>query len=286
MTNDHRSTEMNPKNTNKTTYIAIAIAASVVLTGCGGAKVLKEPVPMERGEPVAVGKDNNLETALDWVIVSNGPGSWSKKATWDEYQFRVANTSGQPVELIDVIVYDMRNDPVRSSADRRALVDASKDVGKRYKDEGVHVEPGVGTSSLLAAGAVSAAVGIGTAASAPLLMTGATAGVALTGVVLMPVLLTGGVVNMVNGHKVADEIELRASALPLKIAAGETQTITAFYPVTPSPTSIELVYSVDGRLETLVINTGESLAGLNISNDGKKRRKQQYGQSSWAHQRQ
>ena len=286
MTNDHRSTEMNPKNTNKTTYIAMAIAASVLLTGCGGAKVLKDPVPMERGEPVAVSQDGNLETALDWVIVSNGPGSWSKKATWDEYQFRVANTGGQPVELIDVIVYDMRNDPVRSSANRRALVGASKDVEKRYKDEGVHVEPGVGTSTFLTAGAVSAAVGFGTAASAPLLTTSAAAGVALTGMVLMPVLLTGGVVNMVNGHKVADEIEIRATALPLKIAAGETQTIAAFYPVTPSPTRVELVYSVDGRQETLVIDTGQSLAGLNIGNDGKKQRKQQYGQSSWAHRRQ
>ena len=276
---------MKPKNTNKTTYIAMAIAASALLTGCGGAKVLKEPVPMERGEPVAVGKDGNLEAALDWVIVSNGPGSWSKKAAWDEYQIRVANTGGRPIELIDVVVYDMRNEPVRSSADRRALVDASKGVGKRYEDEGVHVEPGVGASSLLAAGAVSAAVGIGTAASAPLLMTGATAGVALTGMVLMPVLLTGGVVNMVNGHKIADEIELRATTLPLRIAAGETQTITAFYPVTPSPTSIELVYSVDGRQETLVVDTGQSLAGLNIGNGGKTRRKQQYGQSSWAHRR-
>jgi hypothetical protein len=276
---------MNPKNTSKTTYVAMAIAASTLLTGCGGAKVLKEPVPMERGEPVAVGKDDNLEAALDWVIVSNGPGSWSKKATWDEYQIRVGNTAGQPIELIDMVVYDMRSEPVHASSDRRALVDASKDVGKRYKDEGVQVEPGVGASSLLAAGAVSAAVGIGTAASAPILMTGATAGVALTGMVLMPVLLTGGVVNVVNGHKIADEIELRATTLPLGIAAGETQTITAFYPVTPSPTRIALVYSVDGRQETLVIDTGQPLAGLNIGNDGKKQRKQQYGQSSWAHRR-
>lgn len=276
---------MNPNNSKKMIRIGAAILVGALLTGCGGAKVLKEPVPMERGEPVAVGKDDNLEAALDWVIVSNGPGSWSKKATWDEYQLRVANTSNQPVEVIDIVVYGMRSEQVRSSADRRELVDASKKVGKRYEDEGVYVQPGIGASSLLAAGAVSAAVGFGTAATAPILASSAAAGVALTGIVLMPVLVTGGVVNVINGNRIANEIELRSTTLPLELAAGEIQTVTAFYPVTPSPTSVELVYRTGDGLESLVIETGEVLAGLNIGDGGKKRRKQQHGQSSWAHRR-
>jgi hypothetical protein len=252
------------------------------LTGCGGAKVLREPVPVERDGPVAATAGADLEATLEWVIVNNGPGAWVKHAAWDEYHVRIVNRGGGTVELRDIVVYDMLDSRIRSSSDRRYLIRKSKDVGKQYKDHGVHVQAGVGTETLMTAGAVSAAVGIGTAVAAPVFMSTAAAGVAATGILLAPVLATGGIVSAVNNSKIAYEIEDRSTKLPIRLEAGAAATVTAFYPVTPSPTKVEVIYAVDGELKSLLIETRELLAGLHIG-EKDKRKKRPYGQTSWAH---
>ena len=66
--------------------------------------------------------------------------------------------------------------------------------------------------------------------------------------------------------------------------AGAATAVTAFYPVTPSPTKVELLYVVDGELSSLLIETRELLAGLHIG-EGAPKKKRQWGQASWAHRR-
>jgi hypothetical protein len=47
--------------------------------GCGGgSKVLKEPQALETSRPLVSAKNADLTVELDWIIVSNGPGSWAK----------------------------------------------------------------------------------------------------------------------------------------------------------------------------------------------------------------
>ena len=53
---------------------------SLSLTGCGGAKVLKEPEPLVSTQAVAVAADQQLSARLDWVIVRDGPGTWASSS--------------------------------------------------------------------------------------------------------------------------------------------------------------------------------------------------------------
>ena len=111
-----------------------------------------------------------------------------------------------------------------------------------YEGEGVVVVSGAGTAALVTGGAVSAAVAVGTAAAAPFAGGAAVAGVAAAGLVLAPVLITGGVIKGVNHSKVSQEIEARSTDLPLAVAHGQVAEVTAFFPLTVSPSKVEVVY--------------------------------------------
>ena len=76
------------------------------LSACGGAKVLEEPIPMEELGPLAATGNEQLEVVLDWVIVRDGPGTWSRDAYWDEYLLRVANLSDAELSITLVEVVD------------------------------------------------------------------------------------------------------------------------------------------------------------------------------------
>lgn len=70
-------------------------------SGCmGGAKILKEPIPLELAKPLAVTSDANLTAAVDWVIVPNGPGTWARKAGWDEYLISVQPLSDWLLKML------------------------------------------------------------------------------------------------------------------------------------------------------------------------------------------
>jgi len=67
--------------------------AVLVLSACGGAKVVKEPQPVEVTTALAEAADARLAARLDWVIVRNASTAWAKNADWDEYHLQVRNLS-------------------------------------------------------------------------------------------------------------------------------------------------------------------------------------------------
>lgn len=251
----------------------------VLITGCGGSKVLKEAVPVASIEPLAYAADGSLEVSLDLVVVRDGPGTWAKNADWDEYRLRVSNFRGTSVEVKGIVVHDLTGTPVMSSNHRKTLVKESKAVAERYNDQGVVVVSGIGTAGVVAGAAVTTTVALTTAVAAPMAGGAAVVG---AGVLFAPVLITGGVIKGVNNGKVSREIEARSTNLPFSVRNGEIAELTAFFPLTVSPTRVELIYLEEGQEKSIFIDTAEQLAGLHIG-EGKPKKKRQFGQTSWAH---
>jgi hypothetical protein len=255
-----------------------AIASTVILSGCGGTKILKEPVALEITQPLATASDQNVSAELIWVIVRDGPGTWAEYADWDEYLVNVVNESGEAIQIIDVAIVDSLGVRQATNADYKELVNESDKTAKRYKDSNLTVKVGIGFGTMMAvggstilgttAGYVGFAAVDGALTSA---IIGGAAGTATTVggfVVLVPAALVyTSIVQNINRNKVAKEIRKRHTFLPVTINSHQDLLLDIFYPLAPSPTQLEITYMVAGVEETLVVNTSEALNGLHLFQD-------------------
>jgi hypothetical protein len=250
----------------------LVLAGSAAISGCGGAKVLKEAQPLQIAQPLANASERQVATTLDWVIVRDGPGTWAKNADWDEYLLRVTNLSDQPVQVTGVIVVDSLNTPIASQPGRKQLVKESKATVRRFKDSGMKIKAGSGAGTMLVAGAAVTTIGV-TAASATAYAAamsgaaaGATAGAAVGGLLLLgPALAVGGIVRGVNNSKVNQQIEERQTALPLEVPVGQELPLDIFFPLAPSPQVIEVRYTDASGEHMLAVDTREALRGLHMA---------------------
>lgn len=260
--------DMRVTEVQKSKLIVNSLLLSVVflMTACGGNKVLKESRPLELEGPLAMESDVNLAVAFDWVIVRDGPGTWSKNADWDEYLFRIHNLAANEVTIESVVIYDSLETLIQSNSNRKQLIKGSKIATKRYKAEDLKVKAGLGGAGLAAAGGAAYVAGMGLGAAA-LGATGSAASVGLVAVgaiVAAPVLVAGGFLRGANNGKVAAEIENRHTKLPLTLATEGGAALDIFFPVSPSPVRIEIKYSESGDTHLLTINTAEALDGLHL----------------------
>ena len=253
-----------------------AIACTVILSGCGGTKILKEPLALEITKPLVTASDQNVSAELIWVIIRDGPGTWAKNADWDEYLVNVVNESREMIQIIDVTIVDSLGVRQATNADYRELVNESKETTKRYKDSNLTVKAGIGAGTIMAVGGATM---LGASAGATVAsisgfwsMTGPTVAagpaIAVGGlVVLVPAVVGIGIVRSNNRNKVTREIRKRHTLLPVTINSHEDLLLDIFYPLAPSPTQLEITYMVVGVKETLVVNTSEALNGLHLFED-------------------
>lgn len=239
----------------------------LVLSGCGGTKVLKEAQPIQTTQPLATVSDQQVTAILDWVIVRDGPGTWAKNADWDEYLLRIRNLSDQPIQVTRIIVVDSLDTRIESQPKRKQLVKGSKQTARRYKDSGIKVKAGRGAGTMLVAGAAVTVIGVG--AASVVAVSGATvagsAGAAAGGLLLLgPALAVGGIVRGVRNSAVNKQIEQRQTVLPLELSAGEELPLNVFFPLAPSPGMVELSYTDVTGEHSLTIDTSTSLNGLHI----------------------
>jgi hypothetical protein len=242
----------------------IATVLSLCLTGCGGAKVLKEPEPLAITQSLAVASDQRFSATLDWVIVRDGPGTWAKNVDWDEYMIRVQNLSGDSLHLTNITVTDSLGTRIEMGTSRKRLVKGTKKTKRRYKDEGLKVKAGAGAGTLLVVGAATAATAMSVGAAA-VYGSAAMAGMAVTGLLLAPVLAVGGVFRGVNNSKVNDQIEIRQAQFPVALEYGDEKGLNIFFPLTPSPRQIELTYIDSQGEHILVVDTETALTGLHLA---------------------
>jgi hypothetical protein len=244
--------------------VAALVLAATVLTACGGAKVLKEPQPITANEPIAAASSQHLAATLDWIIVRDGPGTWSRNADWDEYLVRVRALGAEPVTITRVTVTDSLGTRIAPAEDRKALVKGSRQTVRRYKDEGLQVKAGAGAGTLIA---VSAGVGATAAAvvgSAGILSTGGAATAAAAGgLILVPAIAVGGVVRGINNSKVNAEIDARQTTLPVEVGR-EAVSLDLFFPLAPAPRQIEITWADAVGENVLVLDTHSALGGLHI----------------------
>lgn len=243
--------------------IASIACCIALLSGCGGTKVLKEPVPVNATQALASNSDNTLSATVDWVIFRDGPGTWAKNADWDEYLVSVQNLGSEPLQITSVSLVDSLGTRIEPRLTRKELVKGAKETKRRYKDEGLEVKAGVSGKVLVGTGVVAAAgsSGLGAAAMAG---GGAAAGAAAV-VVLVPALTVGGVVRGINNSKVNDEIESRQTLLPVGLERGEQKNLVLFFPLSPSPRRIEIGYLLGGSEYRLDVETEDALDGLHLS---------------------
>jgi len=238
----------------------------LALAACGGTKILKEPLPMAIGQPIAEAADEQVTVSVDWVIVREGPGTWAKNADWDEYLVRVQNHSQDRLLIEDIGVFDSMLVRTSSGESRRGLVAGSRQTARRYADNDIQVKAGVGAGALLAAGAVGGAAAV-SAGAAALYMSSAAAATTLGVLLAAPALVAGGVVKSLNQGRVDAEIISRQTVLPMFLEPGESRGLDLFFSLTPSPRKLRLEYQLnpDPQRYSLEIDFGNALQGLHLS---------------------
>lgn len=244
------------------TKSGVILLLTIMLAGCGGAKVLKEPYPVEANEPLAVASDTRLTATLDWVIVRDGPGTWSRNADWDEYLIRIQNQGNEPIQITNVVVTDTLGTRIEPAINRKRLVRASRQTVRRYKGEGLKVKAGAGTGTMMAISAGVGATAAALAGSAGVLSSGGAA-IALGGVILVPTIAVGSVVRGVNNSKVNKQIETRQTMLPIEVG-GELINLNIFFPLAPSPQQVEIHWVDSTGEHSVVMDTRAALDGLHL----------------------
>ena len=252
---------------------AAVVVFVVLISGCAGTKVLDEPTPLPERNPLATVRDAAMAATLDWVIVRDGPGTWAKNADWDQYLLRVENHSMAALILSEVYLEDSMGIKVFPGKDRKRLIAGSKQVAERYKDADIKVKAGTGTAVMaatvmgttLVGGSV---VGLGLAYStfASLFGISTSFGSAVTTAGAGLVLVGPAMVirNRRNQRKVDARIQDIRSRLPFPVEAGMVKQAALFFPISPSPRHVVISYSRGESIQTLRLETRESLVGLHL----------------------
>jgi hypothetical protein len=247
-------------------FVGGLLLLSGALDGCASSRVLKNPLPPavpDVGWTSTTPEGLTLE--VHELIFRNAGGSWVKNANWDEYVLAITNESQSPLEIQSIYLYsDKLPAPEVSSTSREQLDARSNKALRAMKDVGIVAGVGiVGPSALIVAG-------IGTSGGV-MSASGAGAAAATVGIIAIPVGLIGGTVYVVSRHRrdkkdkvlVQHIIEQRGFVIPLQIAAQDQATKSAFFPITPAPTRLVVIYSIQGEVHEISLEL-PGLAGLHL----------------------
>jgi hypothetical protein len=236
----------------------LVVAGVMTLSGCISPKykmARKNTPPAEALSLVFAQPPVQLQ--VNAVIVYKGPGSWKREALWDEYVITFVNQAEEPLTIAAPMLIGFASTRLQPGVDPWVLEKQSKTLEQRYRSAGLAFArtalPGV---AILGAGSASVmASGIFSAGAA----TAATATVIALPVYYIVVLS----VNHVNKSAVKAEFNRRRLVWPLTLGPGETRSGSLFYPMVPSPQSLNAQWtgSTDGGS---VIASLQSLRGLHV----------------------
>ena len=252
---------------------AVVVVFVVLITGCVGTKLLDEPTLLPERNSLATVRDAVMAATLDWVIVRDGPGTWAKNADWDEYLLRLENRSTTNLRITEVYIEDSMGIKVFPGRDRKRLIAGSKQVAERYKDADIKIKAGTGTAVMVATvlgttlvGASVVQLGLAYASFASLLGISTSVGAVVTTAGAGLVLVGPAMVirNRRNQRKVDARIQDIRSRIPFPVEAGMVKRAALFFPISPSPRHIVISYRQGESIQTLRLETRESLAGLHL----------------------
>jgi hypothetical protein len=240
-----------------------AIATVVALAGCVSAKyklAKKETPPtalnFRASQPAA-------ETVLHTVIAYDGPGSWKRKAFWDEYVLTVANRSGLPLTIESATLLDYQDQRLSPGSEPWSLEKQSKTWWQNVKSND--------TGRLLTLGAGTVVVGTAVVATAGTVVLGGAAGGIAAGAaavgaaaIALPIYAVVSVVGNVKGrHRIEAEFNRRRLVLPATIPPGQSAEGSLFFRISPGPKRLILAGRAGDEPQELTLDLAP-LAGLHF----------------------
>jgi hypothetical protein len=223
-----------------TTMVA---ALLICQCGCVATKyqLAREDTPPAQRLDIAFPPAPPLQSTLSTLISYGGPGSWKRKALWDEYVVTLENHGDQPITIDSSTLTDSAGTPYPSGSDPWALERQSRRLERQYRDHGEAFLRAAGPGVLIVGvGAAS----ISAAAGSTVFISAGIAGAAVATVVALPVYYASVLtINYYNKKAVLTEFKRRRLPLPLTLAPGETRTGSLFFPTVRAPGSLNLAWS-------------------------------------------
>lgn len=224
----------------------------VCAPGCVTSKVQKAasdaPPAMALNLPGDPG--HPLQAQLDSVIVFEGPGSWKRRAFWDEYVLSFTNTAPSRIVLLNAQLVDAHDARLWAGADWKDLERQSADWFKRHATV-EDLALGAGLTAASTALGASTIVGYAAALSGAAPLLGIAAGGILISVGALH-LLTRPTEN--SEKKITAEFDRRRLSFPVVVRPNETGSGSVFFRLTPSPQRLILGYEIDGSVTQVTID--------------------------------
>lgn len=191
-----------------------------------------------------------LQAQLDTVIVFEGPGSWKRRAYWDEYVLAFANVGSTPLKLLDARLYDAHGVGLQPGGDWEALERESADWFKRNATV-ENVALGAGLTVLHATAGASVFVAYVALMGGFVPILGVAAGTAL---------VSAGAAYLLDrpskdgSTAIAAEFSRRRLDFPVALLPGQTHQASLFFRITPSPQRLILTFESGARAHTATID--------------------------------
>jgi hypothetical protein len=241
----------------RTIRISTATVACVLaLTGCVATKyqAARKGTPPPTLLSLADSKPP-IDLGVRSVIVYGGPGSWKRRALWDEYVVTIHNQSEKPLTVVDATLSDFSGTPRPPGVDPWALEKESQSLEQRYRRDGVAFARSAAPRAVLLGATVAGASAGGAAET----VTAAAAGASIIALPVYYVVVWSK--NRSNKASISTEFERRRLSFPLTLEAGEMRTGSIFFPMGPDPRSLSLDWASDPTSGGIDISL-QSLAGM------------------------
>ncbi|MBK1878752.1 hypothetical protein [Pelagicoccus mobilis] len=184
-------------------------------------------------------QSESVTVNLHAVIVTDAPGSWKKRALWDEYVLSITNNRSEAITLNQPVLTDHLGGKIEPGNDPWELEKRSSENWKHYGEQGLSLAIG-GMGTVLLADAI--------AAGATSSLEGALIDAAFSP--MIPYLAAVGVVsvqgaNYINRREIQAEFTRRSLVLPATIRPGEMVAGCLFFPQTPGPQNLSFAIASD-----------------------------------------
>ncbi|EDY81748.1 hypothetical protein VDG1235_1366 [Verrucomicrobiia bacterium DG1235] len=228
----------------KVGIVSVTLLLVLIFQGCASPRyrMIKEKKRTQPEHYYAAGGDEYLRTTLHHVVYQSSPGSWKKKAWWDEYIVELENLSGRKVVVETISIHaDGYSENVFKDDKPWRLAKKSKSLARAYRNIGynfaVIAGPGIATTVYIAV-AVPSAASVGSLAS----LTGSLEAAAIAAPLTIGYWGVVGTKNMVNASRIRKEFNNRRIEFPLSLEPEANQIGSAFFTTVPSPQSLRIIY--------------------------------------------
>lgn len=232
--------------------LALALLLAATFSGCASSSVRRASANTPPAVSLALsGRPSGaLQATVETVIVYDGPGSWKRRAFWDEYVVTVMNSGPTRASILDAILVDAQNQMVRSGSNWKGLERQSADWWKRNATAN-NLALGAGMT-VLAGTAGASAIAMFAAAlvgSGPVL--GIAAGAALVSLGAAHLLTS----QIDDAEKfIASEFDRRRIPFQHPVAAKSATSGSFFFRITPSPQRLIVHLDVAGRKQIAIVD--------------------------------